>query len=114
MISYISKMDDWQRIPMEKVFKPGYTINNFMIIRANEMSQKILKKEMAMELLEGLKDIINEEDYPALVRMIDKADIEKLNIINRILSKLYFHGKISCEMIEDEIKKEKEIEKFLL
>lgn len=100
--------------------KEGYTMEDVIrkMNHKKELSKKInIKKELAKDLLqkiEGIKDNRGNE-FCSIHNTIDKTtDINYLNIIIRLLNKSYcFGNKINEKVIENEIKKEEEINKLL-
>jgi hypothetical protein len=101
------------------ILKDGYTIEDVdrEIKLRKQKDQKLnLKKELAKDLIQKLDEIENSE-YNLLIEMINNIDIDSinnLNIIIRLLNKSYcFGGELNNEVINNEIKKEEEINKIL-
>ncbi|XWV26675.1 hypothetical protein QJ857_gp0385 [Tupanvirus soda lake] len=73
-----------------------------------------LKRELAKDLLSQIEEI-NHKDYDSLVNIINNAtDLNEISIITRLINKSYcFGNKINNQIVEQQIKKETEIDKML-
>lgn len=99
----------------KNILKDGMTIEELDKILTNNKKQKSLKinlkKELAVYVLNKLKDTFSEKYYQSLLDKINNAkDIITIDVITRLLSQTFCFGdKLSTSIIDEKIKTEAEI-----
>lgn len=93
------------------ILKDGITIDEI----EKKLEQVSFQKEIANYLLKKLDTDINGHQYVLLFNTIDKtSDINILNFIIRLLTNSFYLGDdINIDIIQEKIKKEAEIDKFI-
>ena len=89
--------------------------NNYRVHIDKKINQLTFQKQIAYYLLNQLNKKVNNNRYALLFDTIEQAsDINILNFIILLLTKSFCSGDdISIDIIEEKIKKEAEIDKFI-